>query len=268
MCYSAMVKQSLKYLEQEFGATVIRDSLVHYELWNQKDPKTFRPLTNDDARIFPMNFTYGIAAAAESNVVIQPMRYQVWPASFAEDPKHLTLYNARLDNLDAKVWSHLFGKSHGIICIQSFYEWVRVSDLIDGSNIALRDVETVFSQQKLERKRKIEAAGKKYTQTPTEKLPALERKIIVRFRPETGATMFVPTLVAQRPSPIVGTMHSFAMITTDPSKEVEAAGHDRSPIQLSLANAHEFINLKSFAQDKAKKLLSSPRPDRYVVDLG
>jgi len=58
------------------------------------------------------------------------------------------------------------------------------------------------------------------------------------------------------------------MITTEPPAEVAAAGHDRSPIQLSKEHAQDFINLKSPNKEAFLKLLASPRPSRYVVDLG
>ena len=52
MCYSALVIQSLKTLENRFLAHPVRQSFTDYEQKSQQDPKRFKRLT-DHPRIYP-----------------------------------------------------------------------------------------------------------------------------------------------------------------------------------------------------------------------
>ena len=67
--------------------------------------------------------------------VVKPMRYQCRPAGKPEsyDFKYPGTYNARRDNLEGEFWRGLFGRSHGVMVINGFYEHVKR----DGENVVL-----------------------------------------------------------------------------------------------------------------------------------
>ena len=58
------------------------------------------------------------------------MRYRGRPSkSLEEIPSKFNVFNARVDSLEKRsTWSPLFGKKHGIIAIEKFYEWVLRED--------------------------------------------------------------------------------------------------------------------------------------------
>jgi putative SOS response-associated peptidase YedK len=91
-------------------------------------------LTEDDLRIFPGH--YGPVMVWENGQrVVKPMRYQCRPPGKPPhwDAKYPGTYNARRDNLEGEFWRGLFGRSHGVMVINGFYEHVK----LDGANVVL-----------------------------------------------------------------------------------------------------------------------------------
>src|SRR5262245_9917401 len=91
-------------------------------------------LTEDDLRIFPGHYA-PVMVWENGQRVVKPMRYQCRPPGKPPhwDVKYPGTYNARRDNLEGEFWRGLFGRSHGVMVIQGFYEHVKR----DGSNVIL-----------------------------------------------------------------------------------------------------------------------------------
>jgi len=91
-------------------------------------------LTEDDLRIFPGHHA-PVLAWEDGKRVVKPMRYQCRPPGkpASWDAKYPGTYNARRDNLEGEFWRGLFGRSHGVMVIQGFYEHVKQ----DGANVVL-----------------------------------------------------------------------------------------------------------------------------------
>jgi putative SOS response-associated peptidase YedK len=91
-------------------------------------------LDDDDLRIFPGHYA-PVMVVEDGRRVVKPMRYQCRPPGKPPnwDSKYPGTYNARRDNLEGEFWRGLFGRSHGILVIQGFYEHVKR----DGENVIL-----------------------------------------------------------------------------------------------------------------------------------
>ena len=80
-------------------------------------------ISGNDSRIFPKSYYAPVITNDGGRLIIRPMRYLCRlpgkPASF--DERFAGCYNARRDNLNG-FWSGLYGKNHGIVVIDSFFE--------------------------------------------------------------------------------------------------------------------------------------------------
>lgn len=87
-----------------------------------------------DQRVFPKTYA-PVMIAVDGRRTVVPMRYLIRPAGFPPsfDTTHHGAYNARRDNLQ-KFWRHQFTHTHGVVVLQTFYEWVeRTRD--DGTTV-------------------------------------------------------------------------------------------------------------------------------------
>ena len=86
-----------------------------------------------DSRMFP-GYYVPVLIHEDGEYVVKPMRYQCRPCGKPAfyDTKYPGTYNARRDNLEG-FWKGEFGKSHGLIIADVFYENVEV----DGKNQVL-----------------------------------------------------------------------------------------------------------------------------------
>lgn len=241
MCYSIKVQQQLDSLWRKLGAMLVEESYQRYAQLTKADPKKYKSLENN-SRIYPYYFASVMYRNYEGETKVEPMRYQAWPPSYKEDPHHLTLYNARLDNLRSNVWQDLFMVHHGVLVASNFYEWVLVRDLLaqTENGISKEEIEEELIRKLEVRKEKALESGKKFKVTPTEKLPFLERKITVAFsRSDEEKNLFLPVIFAEKQNHDGTLFKSFAVITTDPPPIVLSAGHDRCPISF---NSEEAMN--------------------------
>ena len=92
-----------------------------------------------DSRIFPQTYA-PVIVMEEGRRVIKPMRYQCRlagkPAFY--DEKYPGTYNARRDNLEG-FWKPAFGRTHGIMIVNTFYENVdRVDDAGEVTKVVLK----------------------------------------------------------------------------------------------------------------------------------
>ncbi|AUT65072.1 SOS response-associated peptidase family protein [Paraburkholderia terrae] len=161
-----------------------------------------------DSRIFPGQYA-PVLIQEGRQLVVRPMRYQCRimgkPANY--DFKFPGTYNARLDSL-AKFWAPLFGYSHGVVIVDSFYENVARSKM-DG---------------------RVLAEGED------------DENVILQFAPRDGSRMLIACLWSKWTAPGEPDLYSFAAITDEPPPEVADAGHDRCIVSIKPENVAAWLN--------------------------
>ncbi|MFX1739745.1 SOS response-associated peptidase family protein [Paraburkholderia sp. A1RI_3L] len=161
-----------------------------------------------DSRIFPGHYA-PVLIVENGQRVVKPMRYQCRiagkPASY--DVKYPGTYNARRDNLEG-FWKPLFGYSHAILVVSSFYENV--------------------SRAKMEGRAL--AAGEK------------DENVVLQFEPNPAHDMLVACLWSRWSAEGQPDLLSFAAITDEPPPEIAAAGHDRCIIPIKPENIDAWLN--------------------------
>lgn len=160
----------------------------------------------DDARVFPGWYAPVILADGD-RLVVRPMRYQCRLPGWTEaiERRFPGTYNARRDRLEES-WASLFGRSHGVMIANAFYE-----------NVSRH----VMEHREL-------APGER------------EENVVLEFQPRPPEDMFVACLWSR-----TGTrddeLLSFAAITDEPPAEVAAAGHDRCIVPLREQNVAAWL---------------------------
>lgn len=257
MCYSALVEQDIRILRANFDPNIDAFGFEAFRAWSEQDPKRFKNIL-DNPRIYPFYYA-SIIARGQKGLVCAPMRYQLWPSGYQDDPRNLSLYNARLDSIArSTIWGRLFMRQHGLVTIKKFYEWVAVRDLIQAGQVSLQEVKDEFARQSEARRRRLELLGKAYAPTKTEQMEPLERKTIISFSVSPDRMLFVPVLFDYHRDNMGRNLGSFAIITTDPTPEIERAGHDRRPIFfLDKTLAKQFIE-QDISQRQMLDLLNRP----------
>lgn len=255
MCYSAIVKRQISYLEQNYGAIAVRDQLEDYEHRSLEDPKAFPPLRS---RIYPGHFA-AVIIERDGQRGIEVMRYGAFPPPSIQNAKKYTTFNARRDNLTSSFWSNAFMSQHGFIVLEGFYEWVSVKDLIKAGVVSLKDVEEEFRRQSDARKSKLLAQGKPWKLTPTEKKSPLERAIIIEFKPEDGSDLIAPVIISSAEGNLSQNFSGFAIVTDDPPFEIEQAGHDRCPVILEPGAEESWLDFQGLTAKELDEILSKRR---------
>ena len=125
MCYSVMVENDLKLLEEHFSAFPVRSDFELYEQLIADNPKKFKDFKKHP-RIYPNYWAPIIRIDADGKKTVSPMRYRIRPKySEKEVPSKYNVFNARKDALENRqTWKGLFLKQHGVLVMRSFFEWV------------------------------------------------------------------------------------------------------------------------------------------------
>jgi len=182
-----------------------------------------------DARIFPKKYVPVITGEGD-RLLIRPMRYLCRlpgkPSSY--DQKFDGTYNARRDNLNG-FWSGIYGKQHGIMVIDSFFENV---------------------PRHLYEKREL-AAGER------------ETSVVLNFNPNSGEPMTVACLWSHWTGEGEPALDSFAAITDEPPPEVLATGHTRCVISLKDENVREWLAPARVAKARLEEILSDRQAPFY-----
>ncbi|MEM5388333.1 SOS response-associated peptidase family protein [Paraburkholderia phymatum] len=167
-----------------------------------------KDLQERDARFFPSGYA-PVIVMENGERVIKPMRYLCRPAGkpASYDKRYPGSYNARSDNLEG-YWKGLFGRSHGLLVVNAFFENVRRAAM---EHRELRDGEQ-------------------------------DENVVLEFRPNTSECMLVACLWSHWQSPGEPDLFSFAAITTDPPPEVAAAGHNRCIIPIKPENVDAWLS--------------------------
>lgn len=261
-----MITREIKKLGFKFSA---REDLTEYgNFWEYQKLQTAAKYMGEDGRIFPFYFA-PVIVAFDSARKILPMRYQVFPSDprYKSDPKNLSLFNARKDTLlkDGGLWKNLFGKNHGLLAFECFYEWVEVKDLVQAGVVTLKEVKEFFEKTELRKKTRALENGKKYKPSKTALLNPMERKIEISFSPGKDF-MWAPVIYDIRRVDNFD-MYSFALLTDDPPPEVQAAGHDRCPIFIKEENIDAWLNPQGKSNQELMNILSDLEPAYFKHSL-
>ncbi len=185
-----------------------------------------------EERIFPHQYMSMICLDETGQRVVRPVRYLMRPkgqdSSF--DQKYNGCYNARIDSLD-KVpwWKQVFGRNHGLIVVQKFYENVEASEY-----------------------------SKKF------KLPEGDQKnLVLCFEPEDHELMLIPTLW-DRWEKDGEVLYSAALLTDEPAPEVAETGHNRTPIFLNEAGVEGWLSSVQKTKDEYFQILQKRKTPRYA----
>jgi putative SOS response-associated peptidase YedK len=266
MCYSALVKQDLKYLQEHFGAYIRREQWDQYESLHAAEPKKFPSLW---PRIFPGHYA-PVLFWSEHHRRLESalMRYGAYPKADIKNPGRYTTYNARWDNIQSPFWSEAYQIHHGFIQIDAFYEWVTVKDLLQDGQTTRDQIRHIFENQMLKRQQEALAAGKPYRPTATEKKNDLERSIIIAFKPaDASEELLVPVIFSYDATNPLQCYAGFAIVTDDALPDVSKAGHDRTPIFLNRESVDVWMQPYLYPQNKMTQEILKRRRPRFVHQL-
>jgi putative SOS response-associated peptidase YedK len=186
-------------------------------------------IDSDDTRIFPRKYAPVITEEG-GRLLIRPMRYLCRlpgkPSNF--DQRFDGTYNARRDNLDG-FWSSIYGKNHGILVIDSFFE-----------NVPRH----LYERREL-------AAGER------------ECNVVLHFNPNSGEPMTIACLWSHWTGEGEPELDSFAAITDEPPPEVRATGHTRCVISLKDENVREWLSPAAVSKGRLEEILSDREPRYY-----
>ncbi len=259
-----MVEEDIFRYMKEFGAFDYEKALDAFLRRQKQNPKAYRG-PDKDHRIFP-NYYAPVLFKGEKKMGLEMMRYSAYPRQgFPEGlAKDLTTFNARRESLKNKFWEHAFGVHHGIILLTGFTEWVSVKNVVDAGLMSLQNIQSRFMAAAAERKKKVEATGKKVVPTQIELTHPLQRKMELDFLPKPADTLFVAVLFSPNKD---DTEHGFAIITDEPEADIAAAGHDRMPVTLTVPAAKKWLAPQGKSVDELLAILSEKVHDHFRVDL-
>lgn len=230
MCFSVQVELDLKKLSQRFDAQINEKAFENFKRLESLDSNKYKFAYPEDQRIFSKIWT-PVICAVEGKRQIRPMRYQLLP-SFCKNE----IYN-RVDPKSGKE--------------------VEVKNTF---NARLDSLEKRKAWQK--------PYGRFHAVLPIKKfyewVPRDGHKAMISFAPENDEFLLAPCLYdnwySQDKQKII---QSFAIITDDPREEVEAMGHDRTPIALNEDNLDLWLNPQGHPISTIYQVLKSPKHDKY-----
>jgi len=184
--------------------------------------------TEEDAVMYPMH--YGpLIVETQGERIITPMRYHCRLAGHAPDMDKRLMgnYNARIDSLE-DWWRPVFGKSHGLLVLDGFRENVKAHDM---------------------QGRELEEGER-------------PENVVLQFTPKDSTQMLVPCIWSrwQRGDEV---LFSMALITDEPPPEVEAAGHNRCPINLTREAALAWLAPRGRSSAELFDILSQRQRPYY-----
>lgn len=204
--------------DKRIATNKIEDSLRRIEDLRRTEPK------ERDDRIYPYYFCPIIIADGKERSII-PARYLCRPAGKPAfyDTKFPGCFNARRDSL-ADYWKGLFGSTHALFVISSFYE-----------NVPLQKVEHRELRE-----------GEK------------EQNVVLHFIPRNPHNMAVACVWSHWTGKEgEAELDSFAAITDEPNPEVAAAGHDRTIVTVEPKNFDAWLSPQNTSRESLYALFDN-----------
>jgi putative SOS response-associated peptidase YedK len=228
MCFSVAIERNLSKLSQLFGVPIDGGAFLELKESSKTFPERYK-LPGDDDRLYPQVFGPVIKAVSGKSLpwgVLTPMRYRVRPHdAYEEVPSKFNLFNARLDSLESR----------------------KTWRPLFGHNHGLLPFKRFYEWVEGE---------------PNDQ--GRIKKELVSFSSSDHEYLMAPVLYDYYRDDRGG-FFSFAIITTEPPKEVLAAGHDRCPIFLKEKFWKDWLKPKERSIDELYSMLQKPESTFYQV---
>ena len=223
MCFSVQVDIDLKKLSQLYKADINEKAFDHFKSASKKDPKAYK-YVEDDGRIFTKIWS-PIIIFHKGKREIRPMRYQLLP-HFCETSKY----------------TRINPKTQRKVEVKNTYN-ARMESLLSGK-----------AWQK--------PFGNYHAILPTlsfyEWVESENGKEVLQFTPKTNEHMNIACLYDNWFGNDGEIIQSFAIITREPEPEVLAAGHDRTPVNLSQSVIDQWLKADLNSPQEHLELLNNP----------
>lgn len=187
-------------------------------------------LSPKDYRFYPHYWWVPVMVMEHGRLVVKPMRYQLRKAGKKPEDDYIRgspsgTYCNRRDQLTL-AWRKQFGRTHGVVLIDSFLE-----------NVKRHDMEHRELQ-------------------PGEE----PENVVLEFSSASRKPLLIACLWDHWEGPGEAPFDSFGFITDEPPPEIAAAGHDRVPIWLEQANLLEWLTPEGRSDQQLQSLLDQ-RPE-------
>ena len=260
MCFSALTRKNIREIELRLGVKKAKDLWEKLFGKSSQYPKDYKVAESGERFFCGDKYYVPVYYQAGDTLVCEPMRYgkyyepKLRNITRGKRQERRCNYNSRMDNLRSAAWSDAYQKGHGFIILDGFFENVQVSDLLNSGSISLTAVKEHFASLALQRKKRILAQGKRYAPTKTELKDPRLRNIVIEFNPQSDSGLFVPVIFNSDQwdhNPFKG----FSLITTEPTPEISAAGHDRCPVILREEALREWLSSAGKNHDEIMDIL-------------
>lgn len=229
MCFSVMIEQDLSKLQKLYQAEINEQAFEYFYERTQSHPDTYK-LPQEEGRVYAKSWA-PIITFTRGRREIRPMRYQLLP-SFCPEPKY-TRINPKTGR-DVEIKSTYNAR---LDSLQKAKAWQKPFMKFHGivpvtSFYEWVDKEGVAAQIEF-----------KDPKQPHLNIPCLYDNWYSSDR----------SLILQ----------TFAIITTDPTPEVLAFGHDRCPVNLNSDQLSDWLDPSSQTMDDIYRLLQQPVRNQF-----
>ena len=229
MCFSVMIERDLSKLSKLYQAELNESAFEYFYERTQSHPDTYK-MPDEDGRIYAKSWA-PIVTFVRGKREIRPMRYQLLP-SFCEGLKY-TRTNPKTGR-DVEIKSTYNARLDSLTKARA---WQKPFMNFHGIVPVTSFYEWVD-----------------YQGNPTQ----------IEFHDPTQPLLHVPCLYdnwySEDKSLVI---QSFAIITTEPTKEVLEKGHDRSPINLPLEKIQDWLEPQKSEKGEIFNLLQTPLKNKF-----
>lgn len=233
MCFSVDVETNLEKISKIFNATKNKDAYEYFEHLKMNEPKKYKYPNEQDPRIFTKTWA-PLICKVRGKLEIRPMRYQLLP-SFCKNERY-TRINPQTG---------------------------REQEIKNTFNARLDALTNAKAWQKpFMRQHAIIVIKRFYEWVERE-----NKKVLVAFTPQSEyhiAPCLYDTWYSEDKKLI---LQSFAIITTDPNPEVQAVGHDRTPINLQKKFIDQWLSPELYERDTILKSLTFTNNEKYNYEF-
>lgn len=229
MCFSVEVETNLEKIAKRFNAKVNQKAFDYFGDLEKEDPKKYKYAANSEDRVYS-KYWAPVVCMVRGEMQIRPMRYQLLP-SFCETEKY-TRINPKTG---------------------------RQQEIKNTFNARLDSLTKAKAWEIPFMKYHAIIAAKRFY----EWVEKDGQKKLVSFHIDDDYHIMpclYDTWYSNDKSKII---QSFAIITTDPAKEVEIIGHDRTPVNLRLEDVSQWLSPEKLNTEQAIKILKNTKNVSY-----
>jgi putative SOS response-associated peptidase YedK len=230
MCFSVEVETDLKKLSKSFDAQINSTAFDYYHQLQKKRPSQYKYVYPDDHRIYAKTWA-PIICKVRGKREIRPMRYQLLPY-FSPTQKY-TRKNPKTGR-DVEIKGTYNARLESLMQAKA---WERPFLRQHGVIAIKQFFEWVEKDQ---------------------------QKKLISFNPQNETYLLAPCLYDtwySKDKKII--IQSFAIITTTPAPEVQAMGHDRTPVNLRPENLNAWLSPEKHSKNEILSILNNPQESYY-----